>query len=149
MIWRVGDGSRIRVWTDPWLPRTWARRPLTPRGNNLISRVDELVDPTTGSWDVQLVKDTFLEVDAKLILSLPIHTIYLIQSHGILMQRVCSQSVRLIKLNGKLTKERRRGRQSTSQSRTRAEGMWKRSGDYIAQEKLNISCGGLHITHWR
>lgn len=74
MIWRVGDGSQIRVWTDPWLPRTWARRPLTRRGNNLISRVDELVDPTTGSWDVQLVKDTFLEVDAKLILSLPIHT---------------------------------------------------------------------------
>jgi hypothetical protein len=45
MIWRVGDGTHIKVWSDPWLPRTWAKRPVTPRGNNLISRVDELLDP--------------------------------------------------------------------------------------------------------
>jgi hypothetical protein len=30
MIWRVGDGSRINIWNDPWLPRGVTRQPITP-----------------------------------------------------------------------------------------------------------------------
>jgi hypothetical protein len=47
MIWRVGNGQRIKIWEDPWLPREWTRRPLTRRGNNLVNHVDELIDPGT------------------------------------------------------------------------------------------------------
>lgn len=34
--------------------------------------MDELINPITGSWDEELVKDTFWEEDASIILALPI-----------------------------------------------------------------------------
>jgi len=35
--------------------------------------VDELINPVTRGWDIQLVHDTFWEEDAQLILSIPVH----------------------------------------------------------------------------
>ena len=37
MVWRVGDGRGLKIWTDPWLPRNHSRRPITPRGMNLMN----------------------------------------------------------------------------------------------------------------
>ena len=59
MIWRVGDGAGLSIWSNPWVPRDFSRRPITPCGHNLLSEVAELIDPYTGQWDVQLVRDTF------------------------------------------------------------------------------------------
>jgi hypothetical protein len=42
------------------------------QGNQIISKVAELMDPLTGSWDVQLVAQTFYPEDAKIILQIPI-----------------------------------------------------------------------------
>ena len=39
---------------------------------SLLRRVDELIDPITGQWDVQLVHDTFWPEDANEILRIPI-----------------------------------------------------------------------------
>ena len=39
----------------------------------LLSNVEELLDPATGTWDVQLVRDIFSEQDASIILSIPVH----------------------------------------------------------------------------
>jgi len=36
-----------------------------------LTRVEELLEPETGSWDVQLVKDVFWEEDVKYILATP------------------------------------------------------------------------------
>ncbi|WVZ62142.1 hypothetical protein U9M48_011922 [Paspalum notatum var. saurae] len=72
LVWRVGDGRQIRIWTDPWIPRGETRRPATPRGNSLLTGVDELMDPISGGWDEQLVWDTFWREDAEAILSIPI-----------------------------------------------------------------------------
>jgi len=73
MVWRVGDGAGLNIWLDPWIPREFSRRPRTPRGHILLSEMAELIDPYTGQWDVQLVRDTFWEEDAELILALPVH----------------------------------------------------------------------------
>lgn len=73
LIWRIGDGTNLRIWSDPWIPRSMSRKPITPRGSNLMSYVAELMDPYTGSWDEQMVRDTFWEEDAQLILAIPIH----------------------------------------------------------------------------
>jgi len=73
LIWRVGDGRNLEIWNDPWLPRDSCRRPITPRGMNLLRYVEELIDPTTGGWDVPLVRELFWEEDARLILALPVH----------------------------------------------------------------------------
>ncbi|XP_040255222.1 uncharacterized mitochondrial protein AtMg00310-like [Aegilops tauschii subsp. strangulata] len=72
VIWRVGDGQNIHTWDDPWIPRAWSRKVVTPRGGNLLTRVSELIDPTTGRWDEELIRDMFWEEDATLILQIPL-----------------------------------------------------------------------------
>jgi len=73
LIWRIGNGRSVNIWKYPWIPWEWTRQPMTPRGNNLISTVDELIDPTTGDWDKQLVHQTFAQADAQTILAIPVH----------------------------------------------------------------------------
>lgn len=72
LIWRVGDGSSIRIWEDPWIPNVLTRRPRLWRGQALFQKVSELLDPAEGGWDEQLIRDLFTEEDAELILSIPI-----------------------------------------------------------------------------
>lgn len=71
LIWRVGDGTQVRIWEDPWIPCSVTRRPITPRGNVLLSKVSELIDPATGGWDAQLVRDIFWDEDVTNILATP------------------------------------------------------------------------------
>jgi hypothetical protein len=47
LIWRIGDGMQTNIWTDPWIPRGSTRRPATPRGPSLLTKVAELIDPST------------------------------------------------------------------------------------------------------
>lgn len=61
------------MWTNPWIPRDFSRRPIALRGPNLLTDVAELIDPITGGWDVQLVQDVFWKEDADIILVLPVH----------------------------------------------------------------------------
>ena len=72
IIKRVGDGTTINIWNDPWLPRLWSRNPITPKGRKIISKVSELIDPNTGSWDKILIQDTFWSQDANMILAIPL-----------------------------------------------------------------------------
>lgn len=73
MIWRIGNGNWVNIWSDPWLPRGSTRRPSTPRGANIISRVYELIDPHTGDWDVPLLELIFWEEDVRIIRTIPVH----------------------------------------------------------------------------
>jgi len=59
------------IWTDPWIPRGSTRRPATPRGPSLLTKVADLIDPGTGTWDEKLVLDTFWPEDAQIILNIP------------------------------------------------------------------------------
>ena len=45
---------------------------MTPRGHNLVTTVDELINPVTGSWDVELIRDLFWYVDVHRILQIPL-----------------------------------------------------------------------------
>ena len=72
IIWRIGNGSSVNIWSDPWLPRGHTRKPATPRGQSLLTGVSELIDPQTESWDEQLILETFCPEDAQAILAIPI-----------------------------------------------------------------------------
>jgi hypothetical protein len=72
MVWRVGDGRGLNIWNDPWLLRDIFRKPITLRGSNLVTDVDELINPVTGDWDVEMVKDLLWEEDQQVILAIPI-----------------------------------------------------------------------------
>jgi hypothetical protein len=72
LIWRIGNGHNVNIWLDPWIPNAATRRPCTPQGRNVITRVDDLLDPGTGTWDTQLVQDIFWKMDADIILTIPV-----------------------------------------------------------------------------
>jgi hypothetical protein len=72
LVWRIGNGEQVKMWSDPWIPRQGSRIPITPRHQNLLTRVQELIDPITGDWDEVLVRNTFWDVDASEILKIPI-----------------------------------------------------------------------------
>lgn len=73
MIWRVGSRENINIWQDSWLPRGWSFKVITKRGNNILTRVSELINPVTGHWDDELVDDIFEVEDAELIKLIPLH----------------------------------------------------------------------------
>jgi hypothetical protein len=71
-IWRIGTGSDINIWQDPWLPNSPNGRVLTRRNNVIIDKVEDLIDPGTGSWDEQLLHDIFYPIDARRIQAIPL-----------------------------------------------------------------------------
>jgi hypothetical protein len=72
-IRRVGNGEKIKIYIEPWIPASPDRRIISPRGEVVYTRVSELIDPTTGFWDVDLLRSLFLEVDVGHILEIPLN----------------------------------------------------------------------------
>ena len=71
-IWRVGTGSKINIWRDPWIPSSETRKVITPRGDTLLGKLEELIDPHTVQWDVDLIQSVFPPVDVHRILQIPL-----------------------------------------------------------------------------
>ena len=72
LIWRVGNGNCINIWSDPWIPNGVTRKPSTPRGRVVVNKVADLIDPVTGQWDEELVCSIFWAEDVQHILSIPL-----------------------------------------------------------------------------
>jgi hypothetical protein len=72
-IWRVGTRDKINIYTDPWIPSSWNRMVISPRGNAVYSEVSDLISPITGAWDVKLLETLFLPVDVQHILEIPLN----------------------------------------------------------------------------
>ncbi|KAM5584938.1 hypothetical protein ABKV19_004355 [Rosa sericea] len=69
--WKVGTGEQVDVWKDNWIPdclRYLIQKPL----HTTISKVAELSDKETRSWNQQVVHATFLPEVAIKILSIPL-----------------------------------------------------------------------------
>lgn len=141
LICRVGDGTTINIWSDPWLKRDGIRTLKTPRGRRLLTRVCELVDPETYEWDERLVRDNFTDNEARIILATPVRENMKIAMHGFLIVRV---SFRLDQLISCMSEEEIKGSRNLLTLSSTA-GTGRRSGHYHASQKYNTSCGVLHI----
>jgi hypothetical protein len=75
-IWRIGTDDNVDIFQDPWITSSPNRRVLTPRVQNNLRKVNELIDPLTGMWDEGLLPHYFLPIDVNRILQIPLN------SHG-------------------------------------------------------------------
>ena len=46
---------------------------MTVRGNQVLTRVNELIDPIFGEWDEMRIHENFWPIDHDQILQIPIH----------------------------------------------------------------------------
>ena len=72
IVWRVGTGEHIDVYKDPWLPRGQTRKVRSPDELQEEIHVSDLIDPNTGCWDKEIIKNMFDQQDARDILSIPL-----------------------------------------------------------------------------
>jgi hypothetical protein len=50
-IWRVADGTRIKIWRHQWLPRGWSLWPARSKRACRLKWVAQLIDQNTREWD--------------------------------------------------------------------------------------------------
>jgi hypothetical protein len=74
LITRIGDGRSTNIWADNWIPRDTNLRPIVSLKNQPPERVCELIDATSASLKVDLIHETFLPMDASIILNITICT---------------------------------------------------------------------------
>ena len=71
--WRVGNGKRIHIWEDRWLPTPTTYRVTSPQSDfGNFSMVSSLIDEDTKWWKTNLVRSIFLPHEATTILKIPI-----------------------------------------------------------------------------
>ncbi|CAI9760115.1 unnamed protein product [Fraxinus pennsylvanica] len=73
LIFRVGNGSSIRIWHDPWLPSP-SQGFITSEPSPGVedATVDQLILPGENSWDHDLLADLFSEEDRGQIMKIPL-----------------------------------------------------------------------------
>nr|KYP52189.1 hypothetical protein KK1_025927 [Cajanus cajan] len=71
--WCVGNGTRINVWKDPWLRRLgnpYISSHTPPRSESLM--VKDLIDFSTGRWDLPTLSALFHQQDLQAIQTMPL-----------------------------------------------------------------------------
>lgn len=70
---RIGRGETVSIWKDPWLPNVGQSKILTPVWNGLEdAKVCSLMVSDKMEWDLEILKDLFIEADVQQILKIPL-----------------------------------------------------------------------------
>jgi len=71
--WRVGNGTRIKIWKDKWLPKSHNHLVhSTPRDLPAEANVSALIDHVNRAWRVQTIRQIFSHAQAEEIISIPL-----------------------------------------------------------------------------
>lgn len=74
LIWRIGNGESIKVWTDRWIPRPSTFMIQTPIASlDVDAKVAELIDTDLKWWKESLLGTLFTSEEVDLIKSIPIN----------------------------------------------------------------------------
>ncbi|XP_065628492.1 uncharacterized protein LOC136067104 [Quercus suber] len=72
-LWRIGDGKRVRIWGDNWLPSKTSARIITPvLYGQENSNVEVLINPSTRCWRNNIIDHVFNVQEAEMIKSIPL-----------------------------------------------------------------------------
>jgi hypothetical protein len=69
VIWRVGNGAKIRAWRDPWIPSADNHLPKSERGRCRYRWVSDFLSQN-GTWNVQRLQQYFREEEVTEILKI-------------------------------------------------------------------------------
>jgi hypothetical protein len=72
LIKRVGDGSSIRIFHDPWIPDNFNGRPLVRCPEAKANLVEELIDDNHMTWREDKLEENFIETDRRAIRMIPL-----------------------------------------------------------------------------
>lgn len=73
MKWRVGGGSAIRIYSNPWLPSDYLpyiSSPIVPVLED--AHVATIINPATNEWNFSILQEHFLPRGIALIESIPL-----------------------------------------------------------------------------
>lgn len=97
----LDDGKSIDIWTDPWVPLidNFKPQPRVEEYKQFPIKAFQLIDSTTRSWNVGMVREIFTHTDAYAILTIPIpftpkqdRLIWLPDSKGVFFGQIRLQS---------------------------------------------------------
>uniref|UniRef100_A0ACD5X9B5 Uncharacterized protein n=1 Tax=Avena sativa TaxID=4498 RepID=A0ACD5X9B5_AVESA len=69
IIWRIGNGTSLRAWRKPWIPRESYLKPYTKQGRCRLRWIADFMNPD-GTWNIGLVQRWFLPMDAQEIIKI-------------------------------------------------------------------------------
>ena len=71
---RVGNGRRIHIWDDRWLPTPSTHKVISPQADyGDFPTVSSLIDNDTRWWKIDVINATFLPHEASTILKIPLN----------------------------------------------------------------------------
>lgn len=71
--WVIGNGERVHIWEDRWIPNPDLFKIISLRGPSAIGvMVSDLISRETRGWDANLVRHSFLPHEAKIVLGIPL-----------------------------------------------------------------------------
>lgn len=71
ILWRVGNGSSIRIWKDRCIPSSSSHLVFSPVGGlGQETTVSDLIDKERGCWNSNIISENFLKEEAEAILNI-------------------------------------------------------------------------------
>ncbi|KAF5468409.1 hypothetical protein F2P56_012561 [Juglans regia] len=68
LLWKIGNGNTVKIWTDRWLPTPSSYKSQSPpKILNSNATVSSLIDQDTHSWNLHLVHNVFTPEEAAII----------------------------------------------------------------------------------
>ena len=71
VVWRIGNGSQVKIWEDPWIVDEGGRF-LSSARNDALVMVSDLIDFENNEWKLDVIEANFNARDVRCILSIPL-----------------------------------------------------------------------------
>ena len=73
--WLIGNGRKVNIWRDRWLPLPDSSKVISPqRHNTEVEMVAQLIDNEVVTWKSEFIREVSLPHEVDIILSIPLST---------------------------------------------------------------------------